>query len=93
MLFYLVTIADAIRGNPLEYRLVQYLAQAPTAASARADVLEHHLARPDRASRAVRWAIVEPKPAHSRVVTVSEEQISLDEIERIERLQQPYVIA
>ena len=93
MLFYLVTIVDAIRAQPLEYRLVQYMAQAPTGAIARMHVLEHHLARADRAGRAVRWAAVEPKPVDSRVIAVSETPLALEELERLERLQHPYVVA
>lgn len=96
MLSYIVKIVDAFKrdAGPPVYRLVEYHAQALTAASARIQALEHHMARVDRPGRAVRCVIVEPAGSTIvPVVQISDAPIAIGELEQLERIHQPYVIA
>lgn len=95
MLFYIVKIVDALKvdGVPV-HRLVEYQTQAPTAAAARVNALEYHLARSDRAGRTVRCVIVDPVPGELRsIVQLSDRLIDAGDLEKLERIHQPYVIA
>lgn len=96
MLFYTVKIVDATKrdAGPPTYRLVEYSVQAPTGAYARIEALEHHQARRDRPGRTVRSVIVEPTGgAIVPVVQISDAPIAPAELEQLERIHHPYVVA
>lgn len=94
-MFYTVKIVDAIkREGAFEYRLIEYQTQAPTGAAARIKALEHHLARPDRGVGRVRWAAVEQAAiVFEPIVKISDAPIAPAELEQLERIHHPYVIA
>jgi len=96
-MFYTVSIVDTIprRDNTLEHRLVEYQIEDSTGAAARATALEHHLARPDRDPlAAVRWAILgRTAIAFERVVQTSERTLEPAELQLLEEINRPYIVA
>ncbi|HZF19529.1 MAG TPA: hypothetical protein VE008_07460 [Burkholderiales bacterium] len=97
-MFFTVTIVDSTinRTDEPAHRLVEYRAEAITGASAKMAALEHHLARPDRGpTAAVRWAVVEPAavPQPGQILKISERSLELDELQQLEEINHPYVVA